>query len=70
MNFAFSVDQRSIADVARRFAAEQLAPFYSEREREGRIAPEVIRRMGELGLIGAELPAGYGGLGISGVSAG
>ncbi len=70
MNFAFSADQHSIADVARRFAAEQLAPFYAEREREGRIAPEIVCRMGELGLIGAELPARYGGLGISGVSAG
>jgi cyclohexanecarboxyl-CoA dehydrogenase len=64
MDFAFSDEQRSIRDTARRFATDRLAPFYRQRETEGVIDREVMAAMGELGLIGTDLPEEFGGLGL------
>ncbi len=70
MEFSFSEDQNAIRDTARRFSQEKLLPFYQESEKAGRIDREVVRQMGELGLIGVELPEEFGGLGQDCVTAG
>jgi cyclohexanecarboxyl-CoA dehydrogenase len=70
MDFSFTPEQEQVRDVARRFAAERLAPRYAKREAEARIEPEVIAEMGELGLIGADLPEELGGSGADGVTCG
>ena len=54
----------AIRDAARHFAVHQLAPGYMARERSGKIERQLIRRMAELGLIGAELPERLGGMGL------
>jgi cyclohexanecarboxyl-CoA dehydrogenase len=61
---------RAIAETARRFATERIAPGYLERERTGRLDRELAREMGALGLIAPELPEEAGGLGVSTVAAG
>lgn len=63
-------DQRSIQEMAQRFSRERLAPGFMAREREGRIDRALVREMGALGLIGADLPECYGGLGAPSVTAG
>ena len=63
-------EQRDIQELARRFAAERLAPGYMAREAEGRVDRALVREMGELGLIAPGLPEQYGGLGASGVTCG
>ena len=63
-------DQTALRDVARRFARERLAPDYQKREAAGRIDRALLKQMGELGLIGVDLPEEYGGLGASGVTSG
>jgi butyryl-CoA dehydrogenase len=50
-----------IVDTARRFAQERLAPSAAAREKAGRIEPEIIRDLGELGFLGATLSADWGG---------
>lgn len=57
-------------DAARDFASRELVSGYAERERAGRIPRELVTRMGELGLIGAELPESLGGLGLPSTVAG
>ncbi len=64
MDFAFSDEQDAIRETARRYAADKLAPGYKAREAEGRIGEAVTREMGELGLIGVDVPEEYGGLGL------
>lgn len=59
-----SDEQRSLVDMAQRFARERIAPHYQRREREGRIDPDLIAEIGGLGLIAPELPEAYGGLGL------
>lgn len=63
-------DQSALRDVARRFARERLRPEYQSRERTTAIDRGLLREMGELGLIGADLPEQYGGMGVSGVTSG
>ena len=70
MDFSFSVEQEAIRDTTRRFAHERLAPTYKQREAEGKIERKLIREMGELGLIGADLPEKAGGPGLDSVTAG
>ena len=66
----FNDDQLAIKDLARRFAREKLAPHYQAREKSGVLDRSLIREMGELGLMGVDLPEAFGGLGAPGVTAG
>ena len=66
----FDEDQLALRDMARRFAREQLKPGYQKRESEPGIDRALFREMGALGLLGVDLPEGYGGMGLSGVTAG
>ena len=70
MDFAFTDEQDAIRETTRRFAEEQLAPGYQAREAEPAIDRALVRAMGELGLIGVDLPSELGGLGQSSVTAG
>ncbi len=70
MDFAFDEEQLAIAEAASRYARERLAPRYRAREEEARIEPDLLREMGDLGLIGIGLPESLGGGGASAVSAG
>ena len=70
MSATFTAEQRAFQEAARRFAAARIAPGYMAREKAGRVDRALIREMAALGLIGADLPERYGGLGASAVTAG
>jgi cyclohexanecarboxyl-CoA dehydrogenase len=70
MDFAFSDEQESIRDTARRFASERLAPHYRQRDKVGRLDRTLLKDMGALGLLGTELPEEFGGLGADFVTTG
>ena len=63
-------EQRAIQETASRFAREKLLPQYQEADRTATLNRELVREMGALGLIGAELPETFGGLGCDAVTAG
>ncbi len=50
-----------VIETARRFAQERLAPTAAAREQAGRIEPEIIRELGEMGFLGATNSADWGG---------
>ena len=54
-------EQTLIQDSARRFAAERLAPFAAEWDREHTFPAEAVAGLGEIGLMGMLVPAGWGG---------
>jgi glutaryl-CoA dehydrogenase len=56
-----SEDERMVRDSARRYAQERLAPRVLAAFRNETTDPEIFREMGALGLLGATLPAAYGG---------
>jgi alkylation response protein AidB-like acyl-CoA dehydrogenase len=56
-------EQREIRDLARRFADEVVAPQAPRWDREHTFPKDVLAQMGELGLLGACIPADHGGAG-------
>lgn len=70
MDYALTEQQQAFREVAERFSREKLAPHYQKRAQEHRLDRKVLSEMGALGLIGADLPEQFGGLGESSVTAG
>ena len=68
MDFRLTEDQLSIQSIARDFAQKRIAPVAAEFDRSGEFPLENIREMGQLGLMGIEVPAEYGGAGMDSVS--
>ncbi len=64
MNFELTEEQRAIRDLARDFAQNVIAPIAAEYDESGEFPVETIRQMGELGLMGIEVPEEYGGAGM------
>jgi butyryl-CoA dehydrogenase len=60
--------QDMVRDMARRFAAERLAPNSSEWDRTRHFPKDVIREMGELGLMGMLVPEEWDGAMIDSVA--
>jgi alkylation response protein AidB-like acyl-CoA dehydrogenase len=60
--------QRHIRDMARQFAARELAPTAAERDRNPRFPRAAFDRMAELGMLGMTVPAEFGGAGTDYVS--
>ncbi|MBW3603950.1 MAG: acyl-CoA dehydrogenase family protein [Actinobacteria bacterium] len=56
--------QRVVREQARAFATDEVAPVAAERYRRGEYPIDLVRRMGELGLIGLPFPREYGGQGM------
>ena len=61
MNFDLSETQTLIRDTARKFAREVLAPRAQKTDREEIFPLDAYRQMGELGLLGVNVPAEFGG---------
>ncbi len=65
-----SDEERMVRDTARRYAQERLAPRVVAAFRSESAEPAIFREMGALGLLGATLPAEYGGSELNYVSYG
>lgn len=63
LNFDLSQEQLLIRNLAREFAEGEVAPGAAERDKTGRFPLELVRKMGELGLMGIPFPEEYGGTG-------
>ncbi len=63
MDFELTDEQREIRALARRFAADEIAPHAAAWDREHRFPKEVFARLGELGLMGVCVPEAHGGAG-------
>lgn len=68
MDFNITDDQRAIQSIARDFAQKRIAPMAAELDRLGEFPLENIREMGQLGLMGIEVPVEYGGAGLDPVA--
>ena len=63
-DFPFSEEQRMLRQMVHEFVEAEIRPIASKIDQEERIPPELIKKMGELGLLGASFPAEYGGGGF------
>ncbi|MGN2252259.1 acyl-CoA dehydrogenase family protein [Frateuria sp. GZRe12] len=64
MDFRFTEDQLSIQSIARDFAQKRIAPVAAELDAKGEFPLQNIQEMGQLGLMGIEVPTEYGGAGM------
>ncbi len=65
-----SSEERMVRDTAQGYAQGRLAPRVLEAFRDESTDIAIFREMGELGLLGATIPAEYGGAGLNYVSYG
>jgi alkylation response protein AidB-like acyl-CoA dehydrogenase len=63
MDFALTDDQREIQALARDFASAEIEPHAAAWDREHRFPPELLEKLGGLGLMGVCVPEEYGGAG-------
>ncbi|MFO7306354.1 MAG: acyl-CoA dehydrogenase family protein [Gammaproteobacteria bacterium] len=68
MDFQLSDEQQMMQTVAREFAQREVAPIAAEFDASGEFPFETIRKAGELGFMGVEVPPEYGGAGLDAIS--
>jgi len=64
MDFRLTEEQQMIQSAARDFARTEIAPVAAKFDASGEFPLDNIRKMGELGLMGIEVPEAYGGAGL------
>ncbi|MGB8954718.1 MAG: acyl-CoA dehydrogenase [Tumebacillaceae bacterium] len=68
MDFMLTKDQRDLQQMVRDFAANEIAPIAMDIDRTDEYPLELIRKMGELGLMGIPIPEEYDGVGADFIS--
>jgi alkylation response protein AidB-like acyl-CoA dehydrogenase len=70
MDFSLSEEHRMVQQMVREFAQKEVAPVIKEYDRRQEMAPFVLPRMAELGILGICLPVRYGGQGMDYIALG
>jgi glutaryl-CoA dehydrogenase (non-decarboxylating) len=70
MDFSYTAENEMVQKMVRDFAQKEIAPTIQEWDRKQEMAPEVLPRMAELGILGICLPIRYGGQGMDFISLG
>jgi acyl-CoA dehydrogenase len=65
VDFSLSPEQESLRDLARKFARSEMAPHAAECDRTSRFPEEIYRKAYDLGLMNLNVPADFGGSGLS-----
>lgn len=68
MDFSLTEEHRLVKDMVRKFAEKEVAPRIAELDARQEYDPSIIRRMGELGILGLPFPEKYGGGGFDYIS--
>ncbi|NJD58583.1 MAG: butyryl-CoA dehydrogenase [Anaerolineae bacterium] len=70
MDFALTDEHRMVQQMVRDFAQKEVTPVIKEFDRAQEMAPFILPRMGQLGILGICLPVRYGGQGMDYISLG
>src|SRR2546422_3794223 len=65
MDFSLTESERDLVGLCRDFAQNEIAPRAPVAWEEARCATDLLREMGELGLLGMLIPEQWGGIGMS-----
>jgi alkylation response protein AidB-like acyl-CoA dehydrogenase len=63
MDFTFSPEHVALRRMIREFAETEIAPIAAEFDREHKVPHDVLRKLGQIGLLGVCFPQEYGGMG-------
>jgi alkylation response protein AidB-like acyl-CoA dehydrogenase len=64
MNFELNENQKMIAQMVRDFAEKEIRPHLNQWDADEHFPVDVMKKMGELGLLGIYIPEEYGGSGF------
>jgi len=70
LDFGLAEEHQMVQRMVRDFAAKEVLPTIQEQDRIGGMAPFIIPRMAELGILGIAIPVKYGGQGMDYISLG
>ena len=70
MDFSLSPEQRMTQKTVRDFSQKEVAPVIKDFDRKQEPIPWLLKRMGELGILGLPFPIRYGGQGMDYLSLG
>jgi glutaryl-CoA dehydrogenase (non-decarboxylating) len=70
VNFGLEAEHRMVQQMVRDFAQREVAPHIREWDRQQGMDPGILRRMGELGILGICIPTRWGGQGMDYISLG
>jgi len=70
MDFALTDEHRMVQQMVKGFAQKEVSPVIKEYDRKQDMAPFVLPRMAELGILGICLPVRYGGQGMDYIALG
>lgn len=70
MDFALNDEQKMVQKMVREFAQREVAPIIKDYDRKQEMAPFILPRMGELGILGICFPVRDGGQGMDYIALG
>jgi len=70
MDFNLTEEHRMVVNMVRSFAEKEVAPVIKRYDREQEMAPFILPRMAELGILGICFPVRYGGQGMDYIALG
>jgi glutaryl-CoA dehydrogenase (non-decarboxylating) len=70
VDFGLSQEHQMVQRMVRDFALKEVEPIILEQDRAGEMAPFILPRMAELGILGITLPVRYGGQGMDYIALG
>ena len=70
IEFELTEDHLALVQTVREFAQKEIAPYIKEWDEKQEYHPEVLKKMGEINLLGVCIPEAYGGAGFDYISLG
>ncbi len=68
MNFELTEEQKMVQETIRDFAEAEIKPGVMERDEKAEFPGEIIKKLGDLGFLGMQVPEVYGGTEMDAVS--
>jgi alkylation response protein AidB-like acyl-CoA dehydrogenase len=68
MHLELTDEQRAARQTAREFAEKEIVPVARENDEQMKFPADIVRKMAELGFLGAAVPEQYGGAGMDFIS--
>ncbi|MCF7802082.1 MAG: acyl-CoA dehydrogenase [Candidatus Marinimicrobia bacterium] len=68
MDFQLNEEQQMILETIREFAEAEIKPGVRERDEQAEFPTEIVKKLGELGFMGMQVPEAYGGTGLDTIS--
>ena len=60
MDYLLTDEQKMVRDMVRKFGENELRPIADRLDREHNHSPEVLKALGDMGIMGVAVPAEYG----------